>query len=1019
MLVLLAVAAVIVSVGVGGVAAAQGDDASPPAAVYADSTGEVTVLYANGTTVQLGVTAEVVGDLADLDGDRHLEVPIVDGSGNLRLVDTSGAVQTLVSGDAATSKTLLPTGDWNDDGQKSVFYENTSDGKLYRVQPGETPRPVVGPNGKPLATNTPVGLADYDSDGDEDLVFTGSSSTVKLYDGDSVSSTGFSSFGSNNGIGLGSPADFDGDGTPRVPYVTGSGNLALLAADGTKSKLTTSYGGAAKAPVAAANWTGDSRLEVLHVNAGSDAIYYASTGGDVGPVYSSSGSRISASVGSGLAATPKPVPPRIDQFDASNPADRNLTVQFTSSERLTDIAVELTGPANSTLTEADFEATGSGPYQYTATRTVSTDGDYTATLVVAEDTQGLTGASGQQATVTVQTQAPKITNATLLDVADSNGVVAGGDEVRVTATVSSESSLSSVTADASMFGVETVELTRSGEQYTGVFTVQADDVSSDGAATVTVTATDEYGHTTTAASSDLVVDTTRPTAKAGPDVTVEQGSKLVLNAGESTDNSRIARYIWQFGNGVTKHGIAPSHVYTEPGTYTVTLTVVDAANHSATDTVTVEVTKTGDETKQTSSGDQTSRSGSTGTLETEVARDVDGAVTIRATNMAANSPVSVTYRGATPLNESLLVQGIEFVPLRDGNTSMTVHSPDGRPAGAPALSAREDLSVLDYIEIDHSIDDQNVRDVSLTVVVPKHRLPDGADQSTVAVFRLEDGQWKPYEATKTGETAKAIEYRAQVPGLSTFAVGVRHNQIDVVRANLEDTSLTVDEDTTVSAVLKNDGESRTTRRISLVVNGTAVTRKQVSLDPGEQRTVTFAYNPEQSGNYSISVDNASAGSVLVTPVQTESPPMLPLGVGVAALALLSGLVAYRRRTAVTEEVSTLPDAQRQALVVAYETGYFDVPQESALRDIAGRLNVSEQEASERLRRGLRTLIESTPADDRSDPVDAAYEMGYFQIPRATTLEELSQQLQIPEQEAAEKLRSDLKRVIETEFMDDQ
>lgn len=52
----------------------------------------------------------------------------------------------------------------------------------------------------------------------------------------------------------------------------------------------------------------------------------------------------------------------------------------------------------------------------------------------------------------------------------------------------------------------------------------------------------------------------------------------------------------------------------------------------------------------------------------------------------------------------------------------------------------------------------------------------------------------------------------------------------------------------------------------------------------------------------------------------------------------------------------LTEAQREALVVAYERGYFDSPRETSLEAIAEELGITQQSLSSRLRRGHRRLI---------------------------------------------------------------
>ena len=48
--------------------------------------------------------------------------------------------------------------------------------------------------------------------------------------------------------------------------------------------------------------------------------------------------------------------------------------------------------------------------------------------------------------------------------------------------------------------------------------------------------------------------------------------------------------------------------------------------------------------------------------------------------------------------------------------------------------------------------------------------------------------------------------------------------------------------------------------------------------------------------------------------------------------------------------------QREALVTAAELGYYDVPRQASLSDVADDLGVSAQAASERLRRGVKTFV---------------------------------------------------------------
>ncbi|WP_435358708.1 helix-turn-helix domain-containing protein [Haloarchaeobius sp. DFWS5] len=59
---------------------------------------------------------------------------------------------------------------------------------------------------------------------------------------------------------------------------------------------------------------------------------------------------------------------------------------------------------------------------------------------------------------------------------------------------------------------------------------------------------------------------------------------------------------------------------------------------------------------------------------------------------------------------------------------------------------------------------------------------------------------------------------------------------------------------------------------------------------------------------------------------------------------------------------SITDAQRETLVTALEAGYFDVPRTITMVELASELGISDTAASQRLRRGLATLVAATLAE---------------------------------------------------------
>jgi predicted DNA binding protein len=60
----------------------------------------------------------------------------------------------------------------------------------------------------------------------------------------------------------------------------------------------------------------------------------------------------------------------------------------------------------------------------------------------------------------------------------------------------------------------------------------------------------------------------------------------------------------------------------------------------------------------------------------------------------------------------------------------------------------------------------------------------------------------------------------------------------------------------------------------------------------------------------------------------------------------------------------LTDRQQEAILAALDAGYFDVPRDTTLAGLADDLDVSDSATSQRLRRGLGTLVAATLEDRR-------------------------------------------------------
>ena len=109
---------------------------------------------------------------------------------------------------------------------------------------------------------------------------------------------------------------------------------------------------------------------------------------------------------------------------------------------------------------------------------------------------------------------------------------------------------------------------------------------------VTLTVTDIYGLTDIDALYVVVLDTEAPHVAPGHDIIVDQGTSLVLDGRDSTDNVGIASYRWTFdynGSPWVLQDALSEFTFQEIGTYTITLHLTDEANNTASGTFNVTV----------------------------------------------------------------------------------------------------------------------------------------------------------------------------------------------------------------------------------------------------------------------------------------------------------------------------------------------------------------------------------------------------------------------------------------------
>ena len=259
----------------------------------------------------------------------------------------------------------------------------------------------------------------------------------------------------------------------------------------------------------------------------------------------------------------------------------NPTVAITSpadGATLDSTSVVVSGTASDNVAVEMVELSLDGTNYVLATGTTSWSG----TLTLAEGPNTIfaraTDTAGNTVTVSIAATVDTV-SPTISITSPADGSALPSTSVTVSGTASDDVAVAKV--ELSTDGTTWI-LAAGTAPWSGTLTL------AEGPNTIFARATDTSGNTATV-SIAVTVDTVKPTANAGGAQTVGVGETVSFDASASSDDVAIVSYEWAFGDGTTGTGETTTHIYTDPGTYTVTLTVSDAAGNTDTDSLIVTV----------------------------------------------------------------------------------------------------------------------------------------------------------------------------------------------------------------------------------------------------------------------------------------------------------------------------------------------------------------------------------------------------------------------------------------------
>jgi PKD repeat protein len=215
---------------------------------------------------------------------------------------------------------------------------------------------------------------------------------------------------------------------------------------------------------------------------------------------------------------------------------------------------------------------------------ILSEGEHEITLFVEDPYEG-----SHQTKIVVLVKA-KVPHIVILGIETDNDRPIEGDQVRVNVLLSNDGE-AKATGRLVFIYIDGVEMMMD--------TVTVD---IDGSRTVTYNWLALPGEHIISADVDMATldITVQVTANTPPEATLEvinqgekwkPGEELYFNSNVNDAEGDAVAYEWEFGDGGTSTKESPSHVFQDPGTYTVTLTITDTRGGSTVETMNVEIAK--------------------------------------------------------------------------------------------------------------------------------------------------------------------------------------------------------------------------------------------------------------------------------------------------------------------------------------------------------------------------------------------------------------------------------------------
>ncbi|ELZ26166.1 hypothetical protein C474_20736 [Halogeometricum pallidum JCM 14848] len=210
------------------------------------------------------------------------------------------------------------------------------------------------------------------------------------------------------------------------------------------------------------------------------------------------------------------------------------------------------------------------------------------------------------------------------------------------------------------------------------------------------------------------------------------------------------------------------------------------------------------------------------------------------------------------------ISNIDLTPTRNGSFTMNLTTAE-RIEGSPEFQTDDGAETLSHVRVEHSISNAELNGtVGIGFEVSKARLENGSvAPENVALYRYENGSWTELPTEVVDETHETVRFRAQSPGLSEFAAGAKRARFSVETVDVAVEEIAAGDNVQVHVTIGNDGGADGEFVAQLILDGTAVEERSLTIAAGGQRQTLFDHTVADAGEYEVRVNDVVAGSVVV------------------------------------------------------------------------------------------------------------------------------------------------------------